>query len=280
MNPIKVLSIGHSYSLNSCEYICKLAASQGVHLLVGVAYKGNCSLEQHYNFLKERAIYGDAIGGWYQKYFPNGNTEQYIDKYTLEDIVKDEEWDYIIFQQNINHAGNWGIIEEWFPKLWTEVKKLVASYQKKAVQYLYNQIWGMEAENYNPASIPLDVYNEYNHDAITMYKMVSKASKKAAQVFDMRLIPTGEAFQNAREQDLFNADKGGHILVSDDSNHANSYGKYLAGATWLETIAKVKVDKKTAYYPEDFKKEEAETLIDCATQAVDDTDSELQQWRV
>lgn len=272
---IKVLSIGHSYSLNSCEYIGEIAASQGVNLTVGVAYVGNCALNMHYDFLKEGALYGGAINGWYEKFLPNGESEKHVDEYTLEDIIKDEEWDYIMFQQNLNYAGIWEIVEECLPPLQAEVKKIAEANQDKEVQYLYNQIWGMEDEAHNPASIPLAVYDEYQHDAEMMYQMVSETSKKAAETFHLHLVPTGEAFQNAREQAMFNADEGGHILVADDSNHANDYGKYLAGVTWFEAITKVKVDKETAYYPDVLTKEEAHLLIDCAAEAVSHTGLEF-----
>ena len=272
---IRVLSIGHSYSLNSSEYICNIATSQGVELTVGVAYKGNCSLDLHYDFLKKEQIYSADIDSWYQKYFPDGTSSKYTEGYTLKDIIEDEEWDYIIFQQNLNKAGLFESIEADFPKLQKEVDKIVKENQKKEVQYLYHQIWGMEDETHNPASIPLFAYDEYDHDATAMYQMVADASRKAAETFGLRLIPTGDAFQNARQEDAFNGDEGGKLLVTDEWNHASDYGKYLAGATWFESITRIKVDKETVYYPDVLSKEDADILIDCATKAVEDSGVKL-----
>ncbi|MBQ2923381.1 MAG: DUF4886 domain-containing protein [Tyzzerella sp.] len=273
---VKVLSIGHSYSVNSCEYLYEIAKSQGVEMTIGIAFRGNCPLRMHYEYLTNQVVYGEAMGGgYYQKYVPGGYSATYADEYTLEEMLTDEKWDYIIFQDCLDTAGDWNVVSEWLLKLYEKVQKIMREQQNTDVQYIYHEIWAMENIEYNPSAKEKVEFKKYNHDSDIMYKVVSETSKKAAENFEFRLLPTGDAFQIARSTSMFDASQGGKILVADSTNHANDYGKYLAGVTWFETITQMSVDRETVYYPDVLTEEEAYTLIDCATQAVNESGLQL-----
>lgn len=267
---IKVLSIGHSYSLNSCEYLSDIAESQGVEMTIGIAYRGNCSLADHYEYLYNNTKYGpDNYEGYYKKYVPGVGPIVYSNEYTLKEMILDEDWDYIIFQECLNDAGNYDIVSAKLQTLYTAVKGLMDEQQNTDVQYIYHEIWGMEDVAYNPTDKQEFANYEWNSD--TMYNAVTETSEKIAEEFDFRLLPNAEAFELARNTAAFDASQGGKILVADVTNHANEYGQYLAGITWFETITGYKVDKKTVYSPYLVSNAEADTLIDCAHQAVEET---------
>lgn len=268
---IKVLSIGHSYSINSCEYLYDIAKSQGVELTIGIAYRGNCPLRMHYEYLKNQVVYEESMGGYYKKYVPGGYSSVYKDGYTLEKMLTDEKWDYIIFQDCLDTAGSWDVVSEWLEKLYGEVHKIMREQQNTDVKYLYHEIWAMENLEYNPAAKELVEFSKYDWDSDVMYRNVSETSKKAAADFGFRLLPTGDAFQIARSTPAFDVSQGGKLLVADSTNHASEYGKYLAGITWFETITQIRVDKATVYYPDALTESEAHTLIDCAAQAVEES---------
>ena len=264
---VKVLSIGHSYSLNSCEYLYDIAKSQGVEMTIGIAYRGNCPLRMHYEYLTGNVVYGEAMGGgYYKKYVSGGYCSTYPEEYTLGKMLKDEKWDYIIFQDCLDTAGDWDTVSEWLPKLYEKVDKIMREQGNTTVQYIYHKIWGMESTKYNPTD--LVEFSKYNYDSENMYRAVSETSKRAADSMNFRLLPTGDAFRLARNTPEFDAEQRGKILVADTTNHANKYGQYLAGITWFETITQMKVDKASVYRPNELTESEANILIDCATDAV------------
>lgn len=168
-------------------------------------------------------------------------------------------------------------IFEWLPKLYDEVQKIMVEQNDTDVQYLYHEIWAMEKLEYNPKAKELVEFSPYNYDSDVMYQTVSETSKKATERYDMRLIPTGDSFQNARSIASFDVSQGGKLLVSDSTNHAGDYGKYLAGITWFETITQKQIDKATVYYSEALSESEANELVDCATQAVEDSGLQFQK---
>lgn len=273
---IRELSIGHSYSVNSCEYLYDIAKSQGVEMTIGIAYRGNCPLRAHYEYLKGDVVYGTETGdGYYKKYVPGGHFAEYVNEYTLKEMLLNEKWDYIIFQDCLDTAGNKEEVSKWLSKLYEEVKCIMEEQQNTDVQYLYHQIWAMENTEYNPAAKEKVEFANYNYDSDVMYQTVSETSKEIAKDFSFRLLPTGESFELARKLPAFDMSQGGKILVADSTNHANEYGKYLAEITWFETITQNKVDKETIYYPELMSESEAQMLIDCATQAVMETGLKL-----
>ena len=90
---VKILSIGHSYSWNSVEYLRTIGQSQGVDITVAVVYRGNCSLQIHLNNFNNNTMYGEESGnpGFYLKYsgeYPSG--QQFLDSHSVGKAVKDE----------------------------------------------------------------------------------------------------------------------------------------------------------------------------------------------
>ena len=90
---IRLLTIGNSFSQDAVEqYLYELAKEAGIHMIIGNAYKGGQSLEQHWSDLTlEHDVYE------YRKVV-NGiryNTPHAL----LSPIITDEPWDFISFQQ-------------------------------------------------------------------------------------------------------------------------------------------------------------------------------------
>lgn len=96
---IKILAIGNSFSEDATEsYLCNLAKSDGIKLIVGNMYIGGCSLKSHWNnALENKKLYS------YRK-ITNG-VKITVENQTLLDAIKDEDWDYITFQQVSQDSG-------------------------------------------------------------------------------------------------------------------------------------------------------------------------------
>src|SRR5690554_1071652 len=96
---LKILAIGNSFSDDAVEhYLYGLAEANGDNILIGNMYIGGCSLERHYNNMKE-----NAAAYSYRKIVDGNKT--ITPDYKLIDAIKDEEWDYISVQQVSGQSG-------------------------------------------------------------------------------------------------------------------------------------------------------------------------------
>lgn len=264
---VKILSIGHSYAWNSVEYLRSIANSQGVDLTVGVVYRGNCPLSAHLEYFNKNTRYGtDTNTGFYLKYSStqiNGHT--YDGQYSLGSAVKDEKWDYIMFQECLDYAGSYEVIEKSLKTLKLGVEKHASN---KNVQYMWHGIWALEKTEYMPSDKV--EFKPYNWDQQTMYEAIKEANSQvlASDVGITGLVPTGEAFQLARQSGKYDPTKGGISLNADNISHANTYGKYLAGLVWYMSFTGCAIDKENLTYPSEITKEQAFELVDFATEAV------------
>lgn len=265
---VKILSIGHSYSWNSVEYLRSIGLSQGVDITVAVVYRGNCSLQTHLNNFKNNTLYGEESGnpGFYLKYskeHPSG--QQFLDSYSVGKAVKDEKWDYIMFQESLDRVGFYNHIEASLPALKDGVAAIATN---PNVKYMWHDIWAMEKKE----AIPTDKVElkPYNWDQQTMYEGIKSTTAQvlASDVGISGVVPTGEAFQLARQSGKYDPTKGGISLNADNISHANNYGKYLAGLVWYMSFTGCSINKDTLYIPTDIPKEKAFELVDFAEQAV------------
>ena len=104
---LRILAIGNSFADDGIEYLDEVARSAGKHIIVANTYIGGCSIARHLdNARHDRPAY------LYRKNIDGKYTEEH-DK-TLHDAIRDEAWDYIVFQQVSDLAGQYGT---YFPDL-------------------------------------------------------------------------------------------------------------------------------------------------------------------
>lgn len=273
---VKLLSIGHSYSWNSVEMLRTIGMSQGLDLTVGVVYRGNCYLQTHLANFKSNSFYGsEANPGFFLKYsseYPNG--EQLENQYSLGSAVKNEKWDYIMFQECLDYAGVYDEITDYLPELFEGVKKLATN---KDVKYMWHEIWALEKPEYMPLPDDVSFFKLYHDDQLLMYKAVKETSYKLVDKMGFDgIVHSGEAFQLARQSGKYDPTVAGGIsLNADHVSHANSYGKYLAALVWYVSFTGCKIDKDTVYVPSEITKEQAMELVDFAAAAVETDGKEL-----
>ncbi|RZK64037.1 MAG: DUF4886 domain-containing protein, partial [Pedobacter sp.] len=93
------------------------------------------------------------------------------------------------------------------------------------VKYVYHQTWAYaQGSTYAP-------FENYGKNQLTMYNAIANVSQRVKDIvaIDM-LVPAGTAIQNARTSAL------GDAFNVSDGYHLNNIGKYIAAATWFETI--------------------------------------------
>lgn len=245
--PVKILAIGNSFSTDAAEsYVDDLAKANGMELIIANMYIGGCSLERHWNNAeKELAAYS------YRK-IVNGDTVV-VPHQTLITAIKDEEWDYITFQQASPLSGK---VESYFPYL----PKLMAFVKQHAtnprLQFAFHQTWAYAADSKSQA------FENYNKDQQFMYESIVAAVREATRRAGIRIvIPAGTAIQNGRTS--FVGDR-----FTRDGYHLNSgVGQFTAACVWYELLLK-RPARKNPFVPAGLTPEEAAVAKKAAHKAI------------
>lgn len=242
---LKVLAIGNSFSQDAVEqYLYELAKAQGDSLVIGNAYIGGCTIESHYNNLRDNKPSYD-----YRKVVAGIKAE--YKKVTLQRIIRDEDWDLITLQQASQLSGD--------PRSFTllpSLKRLVATYASNLhVQFAWHMTWAY-AEDYKDKRFAAYDYNQRN-----MYSAIVSTMLSALPSVDIqRIIPSGTAIQLARY-------RFGDIMNRDGFHLSYTLGRYTAACCWCEFLTGKNIDGDS-WHPDTITDEEASLCQQAAHEAI------------
>lgn len=210
---IRILNIGNSLTENAIEQgLHELALEGGDTLLIGDCYRPEQSLAAYW-----REAENEEHKIEYRKIACGVRTTEY--GRSLRECLRDEPWDYIVFQQSIPESG---VPESYEPALacLIEYAKILAT--NPEVRFGFHQTWAY-ARNAKHKG-----FARYADDQQIMFRAIRWASAAAACRHDALclLIPCGEAIQRLR------ATRMGDNFC-DDGCHLNAAGRYAAACTWL-----------------------------------------------
>jgi len=213
---MKILSIGNSFSEDAQKWLHKLAVAEGCDLETANLYIGGCTLERHWNNMKEDlAAYELGRNG--------EKTDQMI---SLLEALTMDKWDVVTLQQA---SGKSGMPESYLPYL-DELAEFVRQLQPQAAIW-FHQTWAYESD------FTAERYGEYDFDQRQMYTRARDAAHWAAKRISAGLIPVGDVIQNLREQvPEFDYQNGGLSLCRDGFHLSLDYGRFAAAACWLRTL--------------------------------------------
>ncbi len=213
---VRILSIGNSFSADAVEqHLYDIATAGGQKVIIGNMYIGGCSLAKHL-----RNADGNKPAYKYRKIGLDGVMVE-TKKYTLEQALADEQWDYVSFQQQSGQSGIYATWEESLPQLLSYVKARVP----QNTTMMIHQTWA-----YDQTSTHKDFKN-YDHDQLKMYNSIVDAVAKASDLVHIKMvIPCGTAIQNARTTILKD------VITRDGYHLHKTYGRYVAACTWFEKI--------------------------------------------
>lgn len=206
---MKILAIGNSFSQDATAYLHDFAKSAGYSLKVVNLYIGGCSLSTHWqNAVENAPLY---------QYEENGNScEKYV---SINEALEMDDWDIVTLQQVSTQSGYY---ETYIPYL-KNLSEFVRERAKNAEQVIH-QTWAYEA-----------VSDRFLDEAFfnnpgEMFEALKSAYKQAAKdLGNVRIIPSGEAFQNAAS--------AGYDGLYRDGHHASiPLGRYLLSAVWFEAL--------------------------------------------
>ena len=211
---IKILAVGNSFSDDGVEYLDELAQAAGIKLIIGNLYIGGCSLERHWNNVRNELPAYD-----YRKNVEGHQTN--TPKTTLQEALQDEEWDYITVQQV---SQNSELYDTYYPYIDSLLTYLKAHARNPEVEFAIHQVWSYAWNSTHPG------FANYDNNQLKMYRDIVETVDKVARKEKIRIIiPSGTAIQTGR------------TLMGDRMNRDGFHlgwglGRYLAACTWFETF--------------------------------------------
>ena len=206
MDETKLLAVGNSFSEDALYYLHDVAKADGMELKVVNLYIGGCSLERHWNnVLTESKDYLYELNGQ--------STERYV---SVNEILKEEKWNYIITQQASHDSGMEGTYFPYLNQLLDYFKSICP-----AAEYLLHKTWAYEIDSNHSE------FGRYHCSQQEMYEKLSKCYDIAAQKTGMRLIPCGDVIQAVRKTPPFRYELGEKSLCRDGYHMDMIYGRYL-----------------------------------------------------
>lgn len=252
VKPLKVLSIGNSFSGNAHRYLKQIADSMDFPLVLANASIGGCPIQRHWLNASTNGL----------QYSHNAK------KVTLEEFLKADQWNIVTIQQ----ASGFSRFPESYEPEGTQLIEFIRKHAPQA-EIVVHKTWSYRQDESR--------LRNWKITPDQMYADLSKAYGGFAARHGLRVIPAGDAFHLARTTpgwgDYTPADKeagtpaSGRTLQVKDGYHANDSGCYLIGCVWAETLFG-KDARTIPFRPDTISPEDAALLRDiahrAATQAV------------
>lgn len=236
---IRILTIGNSFADDSVAYLDDIAAEDGITMVIRTANYGGGTIAKHKNAMFAT---GDA-----RKIYENETK-------SIDDYLDEMTYDYITVQQVSQYSGQY---DTYIDQGADDMLKYLREKQPTA-EIVFHATWAYEkgASHSGFANYNNDQETMHNAivDAVTRYCEHAKDLKTDSGLSvsldgkALRYIPTGIAFMNARQDDMFDTTyTGADNSVVDttlirtlhrDGYHASfNYGRYLTALTWYACLS-------------------------------------------
>lgn len=275
---IRVLTIGNSFSDSVFRYLPQVAESAGDKIIMDRVSIGGCPLNKHWELVEESE--------------KDPTFKPYSKKFSLKDKLLSDKWNFVTIQQ-ASHLS-------WQPESYHPYAKLLQDYVKRhapGAEIVMQQTWAYRFDDPR--------LQTWKIDQRTMFERLVKAYDQAAAELGIRLIPTGEAVQRARETqpvkyvpyspeavknlkypDPLPSEAGSFVigmswfqtrdeksgesrwLLRNDPSHLNRRGEYLQACLWYSFLFN-KPTSEIKFVPEEITPEDAAFLRDVAQQTLD-----------
>lgn len=212
---VRVLAIGNSFSQDAVEqYLYELAEEAGVKMIIGNAYRGGQGFHSHWIDVTEQNNtfeYRKVVNGL------RSNTPHMA----LSQIITDEPWDFITFQQVSQESG---LSTSFEPHMSLLIGYTDSLKTNPNVRYGYHMTWAYSHDSTHGG------FANYGSSQEVMYDSICHAVLWAMEQHPELtfMVPCGTAIQNARTTYL------GDNMNRDGYHLDLKIGRYTASCTWLE----------------------------------------------
>lgn len=277
--PIKLLTIGNSFALDSTFYLKDMARAAGMEIEVCGMNLGGHTLEQHASYINAyEANPSDPRGSPYRNPFDSKGP-----RISLRQALEKDQWQYVTIQQ--------ASPKSYFPNTYEPFAQTIVDYVRKyapQAEILVLETWSYRSDH--------NFFKAGDLNQQIMYNKLHAAYQDLGARYGLRIIPVGTAFQNARKVEpwkTFHRDPSydyaapkaevnpretgelnvGWLWVTVpatgerkfvlDAKHANKAGRFLGAATLYEMLTGLDVEKNT-FVPPGLTPEEATQLREIA----------------
>lgn len=225
---IKILAIGNSFSQDATRYLHQAARSAGVDTKIVNLYIGGCPLERHWkNIETNEKAYGYELNGMI--------TER---RASIDEVLEEDTWDYIITQQVSGDSGWLNTYEPFLGLVLNHIRE-----KAPAARILLHETWAYEINSTHGN------FMRYNRNQQEMYERLHSCYTQMAGKYALDLIPSGSVIQAVRKLPEFCVPDGGLTLCRDGFHMSFDYGRYLLALVWCKTILGIS-PREISYIPE------------------------------
>ena len=242
--PLRVLSIGNSFSLSLCTFLPAAAAACGERLEFCNLYIGGCSLKRHAENIAKAGV-DPAFAPYAVTWFRTGGPAKF--KSNIPQMLATQAWDVVTVQQASYASWRPDSFHPWTDAVVATVRTLAPD-----AEIVWHETW-----SYNAADARLGgTFPDWPFDQAGMYARVETNALALAREFGLRVIPVGLAVQKRRAAlaarggtfDPATLSPGDPIdlrgepvgalhwkdgKISGDTIHLNKSGEYMQAMTWL-----------------------------------------------
>lgn len=271
---VKLLTIGNSFADSAFRYLPRVAESAGCKIVMDRANIGGCRLSRHWKLVE------DSERDPKVKPYSRGTAN-------LREMLERQKWDFVTIQQASDQS--------WRPESYQPYAKNLVEYVHKyapEAEVVIQQTWAYRFDDGR--------LNSWKMDQKTMYGKLRAAYQKAAAELNLRVIPTGDAVQLARETQAvkyvpydpavlkglqypaelpseagslaagvyWQKGKDGSHRLRIDGAHLNRRGEYLQACLWFAFFFNRPTSEIT-FVPPEITPEDAKFLRETAQKALD-----------
>ena len=245
--PLRVLSIGNSFSASLCRYLPAMADAAGEKLEFCNLYIGGCSLKRHAGNVAKAGV--DPSFAPYEVTWFRAGDPAHPAKFrsNIPQMLATQKWDVVTLQQASHESWKPESFHPWADSLVATVRSLAPD-----AEIVWHETW-----SYNAADARIGgKFPDWPFDQAGMYARVETNALALAREFGLRVVPVGLAVQKRRAAlaaagpvfdpaalapgdpiDLRGEPVGALAWkdgkISGDTIHLNRSGEYLQAATWL-----------------------------------------------
>lgn len=238
---IKILGIGNSYTWYVFKYLCKIIQNAGAKsVIVGQNYKGGVTLAEQYEN-RESTLYYD----YYRKYSNNGLNHTDTAGKSLTEVLRDEPWDFVIFQQQSDESGQYTSFDgEAF-----DINDFI-SYVKTNVSNENVKIGIVAPWSHATGYTGTKFIEYYNGDPTAQYAAIQSVIPQVADHMSQCnfIINTGLAVDKGRNNTYLGA-LGVEMLQPDKNHIAYGIPDYMCGVLYAMSILGIGINDKINWFP-------------------------------
>lgn len=243
---LKVLTLGHSLTVDSCHMLNMVAHAEGYeNMLIGTLYYSGCPLTKHVQFLtNDEPAYNLYISSTEK---PNMAPETQ-DSVTMKYALNYEYWDIIVMQAGVFEVAKSGT--------YTDGKiQTIQDYVKENVVnpnfiFAWHMPWAFPVDNDLRDTFGRENngyytnYEQYDHNRTNLYNAMTKCVGDHIMTDDTFkfMIPTGTAVENALSSYMEEKDLHRDYAHGSDFSCLMAAYVYFCRLTGIDHLDEIKVD--------------------------------------